>query len=240
MGRLDGKVALISGGARGQGRETAELFAREGSIVYAGDVLEAQETEGSPVHYVHLDVTSLESWQHVVDQVVAEAGRLDILVNNAGIIDYTPILETTEEIWEHVTAVDQKGLFFGMKTALPHLIEAGDSSIVNISSIWGLAGVPSSHAYQAAKGSILNMSRNVAAAHGIDGVRVNSVHPGYIISPMTENQDPEISDSITQGTLLKRPGQAIEVAKAVLFLASDDASYITGTSLVVDGGFLAL
>jgi NAD(P)-dependent dehydrogenase (short-subunit alcohol dehydrogenase family) len=218
----------------------AELFAREGAVVYAGDVLDAEDTENSPVHFVHLDVTRLQSWQQVVDELIAQEHKLDILVNNAGVIDYTPILDTTEEIWERVTGVDQKGVFFGMKTALPHLIKAGHASIVNISSIWGLAGVPSSHAYQAAKGSTLNMSRNVAAAHGADGVRVNSVHPGYIISPMTVNQDPEISDAITQGTLLKRPGQPIEVANAVLFLASDEASYITGTSLVVDGGFLSL
>ncbi len=240
MDRLQGKVALISGGARGQGRQMAELFVREGATVFAGDILEAQDTESSGVHFLHLDVTSADSWQAAVDAVVSEAGALDILVNNAGIIDYTPILETTEDIWEKVVGVDQKGLFLGMRTALPHLIRTGNSSIVNISSIWGLAAVPSAHAYQAAKGAILNMSKNVAAAHGKDGVRVNSIHPGYIISPMTEHQDPAISQSIVDGTLLGRPGQALEVAYAVMFLASDEASYITGTSLVVDGGFLSL
>jgi len=239
MGRLQGKVALISGGARGQGREMAELFASEGATVFAGDVLDAEGTDASEVNFLHLDVTSAESWHAAVDAAVSRAGALDILVNNAGIIDYTPILDTTEEIWERVVGVDQKGLFLGMREALPHLIRSGNSSIVNISSIWGLAAVPTAHAYQAAKGAILNMSRNVAAAHGKDGVRVNSVHPGYIISPMTENQDPAISQSIVDGTLLGRPGQAREVANAVLFLASDEASYITGTSLVVDGGFLA-
>jgi cyclopentanol dehydrogenase len=185
MGRLDGKVALITGGARGQGRAMAELFAREGATVYAGDVLDAEDAGGSRVTFLTLDVTRAQSWQQAVDRVIDEAGRLDVLVNNAGIIDYTPILETTEEIWDRVHGVDSKGLFLGMRTALPHLIAAGNASIVNISSIWGLAGVPSAHAYQAAKGSILNMSRNVAAAHGRDGVRVNSVHPGYILSPRT-------------------------------------------------------
>ena len=240
MGRVDGRVALITGGARGQGRAMAELFAREGATVYAADVLEADGAEGSPITFLHLDVTSADSWQQAVDRIVAEAGRLDILVNNAGIIDYTPILETTEEIWDRVHGVDSKGLFLGMRTALPHLIATGNGAIVNISSIWGLAGVPSAHAYQAAKGSILNMSRNVAAAHGRDGVRVNSIHPGYILSPMTVDQDPAISQSIVDGTLLGRPGQPEEVANAVLFLASDEASYITGTSLVIDGGFLSL
>ena len=240
MGRVDGRVALITGGARGQGRAMAELFAREGATVYAADVLEAEGTEGSPITFLHLDVTNADSWQAAVDRIVADTGRLDILVNNAGIIDYTPILETTEEIWERVHGVDSKGLFLGMRTALPHLMAAGNGAIVNISSIWGLAGVPSSHAYQAAKGSILTMSRNVAAAHGRDGVRVNSIHPGYILSPMTAGQDPAISQSIVDGTVLGRPGRPEEVANAALFLASDEASYITGTSLVVDGGFLAL
>lgn len=239
MGRLQNKVALISGGARGQGREMAELFVREGATVYAGDILDAEGAAQSQVHFLRLDVTDASSWQAAVDTVIAESGKLDILVNNAGIIDYTPILETTEEIWDRVIGVNERGLFLGMRTALPELIKTGNSSIVNISSIWGLAAVPGAHAYQAAKGSILNMSRNVAAAHGKDGVRVNSIHPGYIISPMTLNQDPQISQSIVDGTLIGRPGQPIEVANAVLFLASDEASYITGTSLVVDGGFLA-
>jgi cyclopentanol dehydrogenase len=239
MGRLQGKVALISGGARGQGREMAELFVREGARVYAGDILEAENAAESSVNFVRLDVTDAHSWQTVVDDIIAVTGRLDVLVNNAGIIDYTPILETTEEIWDRVVAVDQKGVFLGMRAALPHLIKSGNSSIINISSIWGLAAVPGAHAYQAAKGAILNMSKNVAAAHGRDGVRVNSIHPGYIVSPMTEHQDPAVSQSIVDGTLLERPGQPIEVAYAVLFLASDEASYITGTSLIVDGGFLA-
>ena len=240
MNRLQGKVALISGGARGQGREMAELFTREGATVYAGDILEAADTDNSEVRFLHLDVTKAASWQAAVETIVAETGKLDVLVNNAGIIDYTPILDTTEEIWDRVIDVNQRGLFLGMRAALPELIKTGNSSIVNISSIWGLAAVPAAHAYQTAKGSILNMSMNVAAAHGKDGVRVNAIHPGYIISPMTVNQDPAISQSIVDGTLLGRPGQPIEVANAVLFLASDEASDITGTSLVVDGGFLSL
>jgi NAD(P)-dependent dehydrogenase (short-subunit alcohol dehydrogenase family) len=239
MGRLDGKIALISGGARGQGREMAELFAREGARVYAGDVLEAEDTSDSPVTFLHLDVTSGDSWKAAVGRVVDAEGALHVLVNNAGIIDYTPILETTDEIWEKVVGVDQKGLFLGMRESLPALIATGNSSIINISSIWGLAAVDSSHAYQAAKGAILNMSKNVAATHGRQGVRANSIHPGYIISPMTVNQDPAISQSIVDGTLLGRPGQPIEVAYTALFLASDESSYVTGTSIVVDGGFLA-
>jgi cyclopentanol dehydrogenase len=138
-----------------------------------------------------------------------------------------------------VLDIDLKSIFYGMKTVLPHMVEAKRGSIINVSSIWGLAGVPSSYAYQAAKGAILNVSKNVAATHGPDGVRCNSLHPGYILSPMNEHQAPDINAALIAGTVLGRPGKAIETAYAALFLASDEASYITGTSLVVDGGYLA-
>jgi short-subunit dehydrogenase len=239
MDRLKGKVALISGGARGQGREMAELFTREGAIVIAGDVLDAANTEGSSVIFVKLDVTKEESWRSVINRIVADHGGLDILINNAAIITYESILETTVEIWDKIIDVDQKGVFLGMREALPHLIKSGKGAIVNVSSIWGLAAVPSAHAYHAAKGAILNMTKNVASAHGAQGVRANSLHPGYILSPMNEHQDPEINAALIAGTLLKRPGNGIETAYATLFLASDEASYVTGTSLVVDGGYLA-
>lgn len=239
MDRLTGKVALITGGARGQGREMAELFTREGATVVAGDVLDAQDTEGSLVEFVKLDVTSEESWKSVVADVVARHGKLDILINNAAIITYESVLDTTIDSWNRIIDVDQKGVFLGMREALPHLIASGRGSIVNVSSIWGLAAVPSAHAYHAAKGAILNMSKNVAAAHGGDNVRVNSLHPGYILSPMNADQAEDINAALIAGTLLKRPGVPIETAYATLFLASDEASYITGTSLVVDGGYLA-
>ncbi|CAN5312309.1 glucose 1-dehydrogenase [soil metagenome] len=239
MDRLKGKVAIITGAARGQGREMAELFTKEGAIVVSGDVLEAEDTENSTVEFVKLDVTSEDSWKKVVDDVVAKHGKLDILVNNAGIVTYESILDTTIAVWDKIIDVDQKGVFLGMREVLPHLIKSGKGSIINVSSIWGLAAVPSAHAYHAAKGAILNMSKNVAAAHGADNVRVNSLHPGYILSPMNADQDADINAALIAGTLLKRPGIPIETAYATLFLASDEASYITGTSLVVDGGYLA-
>ena len=238
--RMKGKVALITGASRGQGRAMAELFAEEGAIVVSGDVLDAQDTEGSSVDFQKMDITKPADWKRVVDGIVAEHGRIDVLVNNAAICEYEPILETTIEQYDRILDIDLKSIFLGMKEVLPHMISQKSGSIVNVSSIWGLAGVPSSYAYQAAKGAILNVSKNVAAAHGQDGVRCNSMHPGYILSPMNENQADDINKALIAGTVLKRPGLPKETAYATLFLASDEASYVTGTALVVDGGYLAM
>jgi NAD(P)-dependent dehydrogenase (short-subunit alcohol dehydrogenase family) len=238
--RLKDKVALITGAARGQGREMAELFMREGAMaVVSGDVLDATDTEDSKVTFVKMDVTQPDQWKSVVADIVAEHGRIDILINNAAVCEYEPILETTDEQYDRVLDIDLKSIFLGMREVLPHMIQQRAGSIINVSSIWGLAGVPNSYAYQAAKGAILNVSKNVAATHGQDGVRCNSLHPGYILSPMNEHQAPEINAALIAGTVLKRPGVPIETAYAALFLASDEASYVTGTSLVVDGGYLA-
>lgn len=238
--RLKDKVALITGAARGQGREMAELFMREGAkAVVSGDVLDAADAEDSKVTFVKMDVTQADRWKSVVADVVAEHGRIDILINNAAVCEYEPILETTEEQYDRLLDIDLKSIFLGMREVLPHMIRQQAGSIINVSSIWGLAGVPNSYAYQAAKGAILNVSKNVAATHGKDGVRCNSLHPGYILSPMNEHQAPEINAALIAGTVLKRPGVPIETAYAALFLASDEASYVTGTSLVVDGGYLA-
>lgn len=239
MDRLKDKVAIISGGARGMGRATAELFVREGAKVVAGDVLDAEGAAESDVDFVKLDVTQEESWNSVVADTVAKYGKLDIVVNNAAVITYEPILETTLDVWNNIVNVDQLGVFLGMKAAIPEMIKNGGGSIVNFSSIWGLVGADSAAAYHAAKGAVVNMTRNVASTHAKDGIRVNSVHPGYILTPMNADQAPEINAALTAGTLLKRPGQPIEVAYAVLFLASDESSYVTGTQMVVDGGFLA-
>ncbi|MCB8882554.1 SDR family oxidoreductase [Acidisoma cellulosilytica] len=238
--RLRGKVALVTGGARGQGREMAELFMREGAAaVIAGDILEPENTSDSSVDFVQLDVTRDDQWKAVIDRIIADHGKIDILINNAGIVMYEPILQTTNAMWDRVLDVDLKSIFRGMREVLPHMIARKQGSIVNVASIWGLAGVPSAHAYQAAKGAILNVSKNVAATHGQDGIRCNSLHPGYIVTPMNKDQGPVIEAALINGSLLKRAGQPIETAYAALFLASDEASYITGTSLVVDGGYLA-
>lgn len=238
MDRLKDKVAIVTGAARGMGRATAELFVAEGASVVGGDVLDAEGTADSQVDFVKLDVTSQDSWRKVVGDTIAKYGKVDVLVNNAAIIDYSPILETTMEIWDSIIGVDQLGVFLGMQAVLPDMLTRKHGSIINVSSIWGLAGNASAAAYHAAKGAVVNMSRNVAVTHGPDGIRVNSVHPGYILTPMNANQAEDINTSLREGTVLKRPGQPTEVAYASLFLASDEASYVTGTQLVVDGGFL--
>jgi NAD(P)-dependent dehydrogenase (short-subunit alcohol dehydrogenase family) len=240
MGRLQDKVAIVSGAAGGMGRATAELFAREGAIVVAGDIQGPLPGESHPnVHFVTLDVADEKSWETVVAQAVADHGKLDILVNNAGVIAYEPILETSLETWNRLLAVDQTGVFLGMRAALPALIANGGGAIVNFSSIWGTRAVAGAHVYHAAKGAIGNMTRNVAITHAPDGVRANSVHPGYILTPLTAVQDDDTNAFMISHTPMGRPGQPIEVANAVLFLASDEASYITGVELDIDGGFLA-
>ena len=216
------------------------MFTREGAAaVISGDVLDAEEAGASSVEFVRLDVTKDDQWKRVINGIVEKHGKIDVLVNNAAICLYEPILETTEAMWDKVLDIDLKSIFFGMREVLPYMIRRKQGSIINLASIWGLAGVPNAHAYQAAKGAILNVSKNVATTHGQDGVRCNSLHPGYIVTPMNKDQGPVIEAALINGTLLKRPGQPIEIAYAVLFLASDEASYVTGTSLVVDGGYLA-
>ena len=216
------------------------MFTCEGAAaVISGDVLDAEDAGASSVEFVRLDVTKDDQWKRVINAVVEKHGKIDVLVNNAAICLYEPILETTEAMWDKVLDIDLKSIFFGMREVLPHMIKRKQGSIINLASIWGLAGVPNAHAYQAAKGAILNVSKNVACTHGQDGVRCNSLHPGYIVTPMNKDQGPVIEAALIEGSLLKRAGQPIEIAYAALFLASDEASYVTGTSLVVDGGYLA-
>src|SRR6202046_2128544 len=187
MDRLKDKVALITGAARGQGREMAELFMREGArAVISTDVLDAKDAEKSLVIFLKQDVTKADQWKATVDKIVADHGKIDILINNAAICLYEPILETTNEIYDRVLDIDLKSIFLGMKEGLPHMIKRKQGSIINVSSIWGLAGVPSSYAYQAAKGAILNVSKNVAATHGPEGGRCKFLLPPFYPSPLSQ------------------------------------------------------
>ncbi len=246
-GRLSGKVALISGAARGMGESEARLFAREGAQVVLGDILEDQgraaveniPQQGGSATFVPLDVTREQDWQRAVETAEQTYGRLDILVNNAGIVRMAPLDETSLEAWNEVIGVNQTGVFLGMKHAVPAMRRAGGGSIVNISSIAGLIGLPNIPAYQASKGAVRLLTKNAAVQYATDKIRVNSVHPGRIETPMTAPLAPERREMLLRLTPLGRDGTAEEVAYGVLYLASDESSYVTGTELVIDGGYTA-
>ena len=247
MGRLDGKVAIISGGARGQGAQEARLFAQEGARVIFGDILdeEGQKVEeqirelGGEASYIHLDVTREADWRGAVDAAVSKYGKLDILVNNAAILIRKAIEETSEEEWDRIFAVNVKGTFLGTKHAIPAMRTAGGGSIVNISSTAGLVGssLPTA-SYTATKGAVRLFTKATAVQHARDGIRCNSVHPGPIDTPMIHDSlaDPEALQERLMGVPLGRIGETQDVANGVLFLASDEASYVTGAELVIDGG----
>ena len=250
MGRLDGKVALISGGARGQGAEEARLMAEEGAKVVFGDILddlgkqvEAEITEaGRDATYVHLDVTREGEWQSAVATAVRKYGGLHVLVNNAGILIRKSIEETTEEEWDRIMAINVKGVFLGTKHAIPEMRKAGGGSIVNISSTAGLVGsLEGSPSYTATKGAVRLFTKATAIQHAKDGIRCNSVHPGPIDTEMIRDTitDPERWAARLRRLPLGRVGTAADIAYGVLYLASDEASFVTGTELVIDGGTTA-
>ena len=248
MGRLDGKVALISGGARGMGAAEARLFVREGAKVVIGDVLdepgaqvEAEINEnGGEATYLHLDVTNSDDWQRAVETAQSKYGHLDILVNNAGIVRRFTIEETTEEIWDEIMAVNAKGVFLGTKQAIPAMRQSGGGSIINISSISGLVAI-GPPAYIATKGAVRLFTKATAIQYAKDGIRANSVHPGPINTPMTQGRqsNPEQQSLMLSRIPLGRFGESEEVAYGLLFLASDESSFMTGSELVIDGGWTA-
>ncbi len=247
--RLEGKVALISGGARGQGAVEAKLFASEGASVIIGDVLddagrqvEAEIAEsGGSVTYVHLDVTSESQWNDAVNTAVERYGKLDILVNNAGILIRAGVEDTTEEDWDRIMDVNGKGVFLGTKAAIPAMRAAGGGSIINISSVAGLQGSPASAAYSSTKGAVRLLTKSTAVQYAAEGIRCNSVHPGLIYTDMTRDtlDTPEGRQSWQSRVPMGRIGVSEDVAKGVMFLASDESSYMTGSELVIDGGMTA-
>jgi len=237
--RLKDKIALVSGAARGMGYEIAELFAREGAVTYAGDIAPPDHAHAAGVESIRLDVTSEEDWAGTVDTILGRHGRIDILVNNAGIIAYEPLDELDLAAWQQVIAVNQTGVFLGMRAVVPAMRRQKSGSTVNFSSIWGNAAVGGAHAYHATKGAVRNMTKNAAMSYVADGIRVNSVHPGFIDTPLTQAQAADINAFVIAATPMKRAGKPIEVANGVLFLASDESSYMTGAELVIDGGYHA-
>jgi NAD(P)-dependent dehydrogenase (short-subunit alcohol dehydrogenase family) len=249
--RLAGRVALITGGASGMGQSEAEIFAREGASVVVGDILEPQgrdvvagiTAKGGQARFVKLDVTSEADWQAAVAAAVRGFGKLDVLVNNAGISGTFDLDTMSTSAWDTLMNVNAKGVFLGMKHAIPALQQAGGGAIVNISSISGFVGQDRIHmAYNASKGAVRLMTKSAAVQYARDDIRVNSVHPG-VMPPMRTSKtsaDPAWREKTLRAVPMKREGRVEEVAHAVLFLASEDASYITGTELVVDGGYLAV
>jgi NAD(P)-dependent dehydrogenase (short-subunit alcohol dehydrogenase family) len=247
--RLEGKVAVITGAAHGMGAAAARLFAREGARVVVADVRDRDgktvvddiTAAGGHARFVHLDVTREEEWQPAVTDTVAALGRLDVLVNNAGISGAMAADLLSTAAYDRLMEVNARGVFLGMKHAIPVMQEARGGAIVNISSISGVVGQAGIHmGYHAAKGAVRVMTKAAAVQHARDGIRVNAVYPGVMPPMLTSNPAPEFRAQLLEGVPMGRAGRVEEVAYAVLFLASDEASYITGAELVVDGGYLAV
>ena len=250
MARLEGKVALISGGARGQGAVEARMFAEEGASVVIGDILDEQgrQTEaelqelGYNVTFVHLDVASESDWDAAVQAAIGAYGKLDILLNNAGILIRKNIEETTEEDWDRIFSINAKGVFLGTKAAIPAMRENGGGSIINISSTAGLVGSPNGSAsYTATKGAVRLFTKSTAIQHAREGIRCNSIHPGPIETDMIADtlNDPANLALRMQRLPLGRVGKPSEIAYGAIYLASDESSFVTGSELVIDGGTTA-
>ena len=248
--RLAGKVALISGGARGMGAAEALLFAREGAQVVIGDVLDTEgkgveaeiRAKGGEAVFARLDVTSESDWQRAVALAQSRFGRLNVLVNNAGIGGGTRIEDTSREDWDRMMAVNATGVFLGTKSVIAAMRSAGGGSIINISSQLGLVGTDnSSPQYQASKGAVRLLTKATAIQYAREGIRANSVHPGPIVTPMTERRraDPAQRQLMISRIPLGRYGEPDEVAYGVLYLACDESAYVTGSELVIDGGWTA-
>jgi 3alpha(or 20beta)-hydroxysteroid dehydrogenase len=241
--RLAGRTALISGGARGQGAAHGRRLAEEGAAIVIGDILEeageahAEELRaaGHAVHFLRLDVTVPEDWRAAVQTADERLGQLDILVNNAGVVRVAPTADETDDGWHTTMAVNATGVFYGMRAAIPALRRAGGGSIINIASIYGPVGAPGYVAYTASKGAVIAMTKVAALEHASDRIRVNAICPGPVRSPMSEQE----GDASVDVTPLRRRAEPHEISAAVAFLASDDALYMTGAELAIDGGYLA-
>ena len=242
-GRLEGKTALVSGGARGQGAAHGRRLAEEGAAVILGDILEEAgeahaeqlRATGHDVHFLRLDVTDPQAWAAAVQAAETRSGRLDVLVNNAGVVRVAPIVDESEQGWHTTMAVNATGVFYGMRAAIPALRRTGGGSIINIASIYGPVGAAGYVAYTASKGAVLAMTKVAALEHAQDRIRVNAICPGPVRTPMSEEE----GDASVDITPLRRRAEPEEISAAVAFLASDDALYVTGAELAVDGGYLA-
>ena len=240
MGALDGKVAIITGAARGQGEAEARLFVAEGARVMLTDVLPegkaVAESLGDLAAFSSHDVGSASDWDRVVKSTTQRFGRIDILVNNAGIYRMRALLDTTDEDFDEITRVNQRGPFLGMRAVAPAMRAAGGGSIINISSGAGLRGVRNMLAYATTKWALRGMTKCAALDLAADRIRVNSIHPGVIETPMLNNNPAALNNAMVRATPLGRIGQPEDIARMVLYLASDAASFVTGAEISVDGG----
>jgi 3alpha(or 20beta)-hydroxysteroid dehydrogenase len=251
MGRLDRKVALVSGAARGLGRAMAEVFAAEGARVVIGDVRDGDLAKtaaeiGAACRAVRLDVTSEASWADAMASILAKEGRLDVLVNNAGTAEGSSLWKTSLESYRRVTEVNQTGVFLGMRAAIEPMTQAGGGSIINISSIDGMVGSPRIISYIASKWAVRGMTKAAAMELAPRKIRVNSVHPGHVHTLLAETPGQDrrrveqaIDEHVARFAPMGRTGRPEEIAKLALFLASDDSSYCTGSEFIADGGFTA-
>lgn len=238
--RVKGKIALVTGAYGGIGRASAEALAREGAVVIATDIKQSQPAFAHEnIQYRPLDVRSGADWTDLAKNIVAAHRRIDIMVNAAGVTAYQAYDDLDESVWHDIVAVNQTGLMHAFRTVIPIMINRGGGSIVVISSVFGLNAVPGISAYHASKGAVTLMARNAAVTYARKGIRVNSIHPGLIDTPMARERDSEGQKHTIDLTPLGRIGNAEEVANGVLFLASDESSYITGAQLPIDGGYLA-
>lgn len=238
--RLHDKVAIVTGGARGIGRATAELFSEEGALVIVADLSLDEPFGDERIEFVEHDVTDEASWKSLVDHVTDRHGRIDVLFNNAGTVgSYDSIDTISLEDWRRVLDLNIDGVFLGVRSVIPIMKAQGGGSIINTSSIWGIASAAGVSAYTASKGAVRLLSKNVALSYVDEGIRCNSVHPGIIATPMIAAQDDEITADVVAATPMKRLGNPRELAYGVLFLASDESSFMTGAELVIDGGYTA-
>lgn len=247
MKRVQDKVILVTGGSMGMGESHCNLLASEGAWVFVADINvdQGQQTvakirkSGGKADFVKLDVTQEKDWDEAMASIVQQAGRIDVLVNNAGILILKPIQDTSNEDWDKTMNVNVRSVFNGTRAVVPYMRKAGGGNIINISSIYGLVGAPGASAYQASKGAVRLFTKSCAVDLAPFNIRVNSIHPGVIETTMTKAMldDPNIRPALLGPTLLNRPAQPIEVSQAVLFLASDESSYVHGAEIVVDGGY---
>ena len=247
--RLEGKVALITGGARGQGAAEARVFAKEGAKVVIADILDGDGEKlaaeigeaGGDALFIHLDVTSEDQWQSAISETVSRFGKLDVLGNNAAIWRRGIVEETTGDHWDAIMDVNAKGVFLGTKLVIPEMRKTGGGSIINISSVAGLVGSLTSSAYSASKGAVRLLTKSTAIQYAGEGIRANSIHPGAIDTEMGVQvwPDAETREEVTARTPVGRMGVPEDIAFGALYLASDESSFVTGSELVIDGGMFA-